>query len=152
MYVTIHQIYQIHQLISNICICPTLILQWTKPLSVTPPGWSSDRTSPSSRHACMSAVEQSKLTLAFCSQGDSGIIGLTGAPGQKGEKVWHWTWTRGGLLFCDIMITHLKRSHIGGNCVFPIIQQGLGGVPGIDGLPGDKGDKVRHAVHCGFPV
>lgn len=43
-----------------------------------------------------------------------------------------------------ILILSLKRSHIGINYVFPIIQQGLGGVPGIDGLPGDQGDKVRN--------
>lgn len=27
--------------------------------------------------------------------------------------------------------------------LFPIIYQGVGGVPGIDGLSGDKGDTVR---------
>lgn len=92
--------------------------------------------------ACFCITEQSIEILAFCLQGDSGRIGLTGAPGQKGEKVWHsWTWTCGGFYF---YMPNLKSSQTGINNVSPIILQGLGGVPGIDGLSGDKGDKVRN--------
>lgn len=36
-----------------------------------------------------------------------------------------------------------KKSHVDINYMFPIIPQGVGGIPGIDGLPGDKGDQVR---------
>lgn len=89
--------------VSNICVPPLNHRELNHVISLT----ARHRRRPTR----MLTYDVTVNTHFLCLQGDTGSIGLPGAAGQKGEKVWSWTWM-------EVFLLNFRSKHSGVNYVF----------------------------------